>query len=98
MALSWKGTVVAMLAGGAIGVFIAPLVRPAIARNARPALKAALHAGILVYQQGREAIAELGEIVEDVAAELRAEQNGSDFAAKKGNVPPPPSLTRGGRA
>jgi hypothetical protein len=41
MALSWKGTVVAMIAGGAIGVFLAPLVRPAIARNARPALKAA---------------------------------------------------------
>jgi hypothetical protein len=99
MALSLKGTVVAMIAGGAIGVFLAPLVRPAIARNARPALRAALQAGLLVYRQGREAIAELGEVVEDVAAELQAEQNGAGLQAEKGppRVKTPAPLTGGAR-
>jgi Protein of unknown function (DUF5132) len=97
MALSWKGTVVAMIAGGAIGVFLAPLVRPAIARNARPALKAALQAGLLVYRQGREAVAELGEIVEDVAAELQAEQNRGEFQTEAGRVEVPAALPEGRR-
>jgi Protein of unknown function (DUF5132) len=84
MALSWKGTVAAMLAGGALGVFLAPLIRPAIARNARPALKAAVHAGLLVYQQGRETFSEFGEVLEDVAAELKAERNVEGIAERNG--------------
>jgi hypothetical protein len=97
LALSWMGTVVAMIAGGAIGVFLAPLVRPAIARNARPTLKAAIHAGVLVYQQGREAIAELSEVIEDVAAEVRAEQNGSRFEEQNIRATPPAPLIHGRR-
>jgi hypothetical protein len=62
MALGWMGTMVAMVAGGAVGVFLAPVIRLAIARNARPVLKAAMQAGLLRYEQGREAKAELGEI------------------------------------
>ena len=86
MALSWKGTVAAMLAGGALGVFLAPLIRPAIARNARPALKAAVHAGLLVYQQGRETFSEFGEVLEDVAAELKAERNAEGIDGRNGRV------------
>ena len=86
MALSWKGTVAAMLAGGALGVFLSPLIRPAIARNARPALKAAVHAGLLVYQQGRETFSEFGEVLEDVAAELKAERNAEGIDARNGRV------------
>jgi hypothetical protein len=97
MALGWKGTVMAMIAGGAIGVFLAPIVRPAIARNARPALKAVLQAGLSVYRHGREAVAELGEIVEDVTAELQAEQNGAGFQAERARVKAPAPLTGGGR-
>ena len=83
MALGWKGMIAAMLAGGAIGVVVSPVVRPAIARNARPALKAAMRAGLSLYDQGREATAELGEIVEDVAAELKAERNRARSYAQK---------------
>jgi Protein of unknown function (DUF5132) len=86
MALSWKGTVAAMLAGGALGVFLAPLIRPAIARNARPALKAAVHAGLLVYQQGRETFSEFGEVLEDVAAELKAERNAEGVDGRNGRA------------
>jgi hypothetical protein len=86
MALSWKGTVVAMLAGGALGVFLAPLIRPAIARNARPALKAAVQAGLLVYRQGRETFSEFGEVLEDVAAELKAERKTEAIDGRSGRV------------
>ena len=99
MALSWKGTVAAVLAGGAIGVFLAPLIRPTLARNARPALKATIHAGLLVYQQGRETFTEFGEIVEDVTAELRAERKAARREAgeeQNGRSAPRVSL-RGGR-
>jgi hypothetical protein len=36
-----------------------------------------MQAGLLLYEQGREAKAELGEMVEDIVAELRAERNGA---------------------
>ncbi len=83
MALGWKGAMVAMLAGGVIGVFVSPVVRPAITRNARPALKAAMQAGLSLYDQGREAAAELGEMVEDIAAELKVERERERSYAQK---------------
>ena len=93
MALSWKGALAAMVAGGVVGVFVAPVVRPAIARNARPALKTAMRAGFLLYEQGREATAELGEMVEDIAAELKAERNGARSYAPKAETAVAASLT-----
>ena len=97
MALSWKGTAAAMLAGGALGVFLAPLIRPAIARNARPALKAAVQAGLLVYQQGRETFSEFGEVLEDVAAELKAERSAEDRIGRNGRVTRTASVSGAGR-
>jgi hypothetical protein len=97
MALSWKGMIVAMLAGGAIGVFLSPVVRPAIARNARPALKAAMQAGLSLYERGREATAELGEMVEDIAAELKAERNGARSYAKNAETAVAAHLSGGAR-
>src|SRR5262249_39533354 len=73
MATSWKGTMAALLAGCAIGVFLAPIIGPALARAARPATKAAMRAGIAIYDRGRLVSAELREAVEDAAAEVRAE-------------------------
>src|SRR5690348_14989416 len=69
----WKGTVAAVLAGGAIGVFLAPVVAPAFARLMRPATKAAIKAGRAIYHRGMETAAELRETIEDVTAEIEAE-------------------------
>jgi hypothetical protein len=69
----WKGTVGAVLAGSAIGIFLAPVVTPALARLMRPATKAAIKAGMAIYHRGMETAAELRETVEDVAAEIEAE-------------------------
>jgi hypothetical protein len=74
----WRGHFGAMLAGVAAGVFLAPIILPALSRWGRPATKAAIKAGMAVYQRGREAAAELRETVEDVAAEIEAEQSRSD--------------------
>jgi hypothetical protein len=75
MATSWKGTIGAMLVGGVVGVFLAPIVTPAIARAARPTARAIAKAGMAIYQRGQQAVAELRETVEDVAAEINAEQH-----------------------
>ncbi len=69
----WKGTLVAVLAGGAAGVFLAPIIAPAIARSARPATKALIKAGAALYRRGQETAAELLEAIEDATAEFNAE-------------------------
>jgi hypothetical protein len=70
--------------GVLIGIGIAVLVPVAIAALApvlKPAARAALKAGLLAVEKGRELIAELGETVQDVAAETEAELRESRFAA-----------------
>lgn len=62
--------------GLAIGVgaaLLTPVVLPALATIARPAARAAIKAGIIVYEKSREALAEVGEVLDDLVAEARAE-------------------------
>lgn len=72
--IRWKRTFATFLTGGAVGVFLAPVIAPALGRWSRPAVKAALRAGIAVYEQGRQRAAELREMVEDTAADLAVER------------------------
>jgi Protein of unknown function (DUF5132) len=54
----------------AIGVgVVAPLVLPAL----RPLAKSVIKAGLLAYDQGRVALAELNEVAGDMVAEARSE-------------------------
>lgn len=62
--------------GAAIGVgiaLLAPVVLPVVAAAARPLARAAVKTGLLLYEKGRETAAELGEVVDDLVAEARAE-------------------------
>lgn len=62
--------------GAAIGVgaaLVAVAALPAIMRAGRPLARAALKSGILLLEKGREVIAEAGETLEDLVAEVRAE-------------------------
>lgn len=62
--------------GVAIGIgaaLLAPIVLPALAGIAKPLARAAIKAGIIAYEKGREAAAEFGEVMEDLVAEARAE-------------------------
>ncbi|MGD8785296.1 MAG: DUF5132 domain-containing protein [Thioalkalispiraceae bacterium] len=62
--------------GLAIGIGLAiltPVLLPVLARAAKPTARAALKSGMILYEKGQEAIAEFGEVVEDLLAEARAE-------------------------
>jgi hypothetical protein len=62
--------------GIAIGIgvaILAPLLLPTVAKAARPLARAAIKSGILLLEKGRETAAELGEVVDDLLAEAKAE-------------------------
>ncbi|QBQ55904.1 DUF5132 domain-containing protein [Nitrosococcus wardiae] len=49
------------------------ILAPAVAAVVRPVAKAAIKAGMVVYERGREAVTEMGEVVEDLVAEAKTE-------------------------
>lgn len=61
--------------GVAIGVALlaAPVVIPMIGAALKPVLKAAIKGGYMLYEGGREIVAEVIEDVEDLAAEAMQE-------------------------
>lgn len=66
---------------------LAPVVLPILASIARPLAKATIKSGLMLYEKGRETLAEAGEMVEDLVAEARAEMDeeqaaGHVFAAE----------------
>src|SRR5437764_8238500 len=67
------GRLVTALAAGVVGGLLAPLVYPALARNARPATRKAMKASIAAFERSREIAAEFGERASDLMAEARAE-------------------------
>lgn len=72
--------------GIAIGIGIAILAPVAIAvlsGAARPVARAALKSGILLYEKGREKVAEFGEEIDDLTAEARAEMEQAHAAASR---------------
>lgn len=65
------GNVVTGLAVGLGMAVIAPVVLPAL----RPVAKTIIKAGLVAYDQGRVAFAEMAERTEDILAEARAEMD-----------------------
>ena len=63
------GNIVAGLAIEVGAVVLAPVVIPAL----RPMAKSVIKAGLIAYDQGRVALAELSEHTGDIMAEARAE-------------------------
>lgn len=60
----------------AIGIGIAVLVPVAVtflAPYVRPAARSVVKAGLLAWEKGKEAAAELGEVMDDLVAEVRDE-------------------------
>lgn len=58
---------------GAGVLLAAPVVVVAMAGVARPVARAVVKTGIIGYEKGREALAEIGEVMDDLVAEARAE-------------------------
>ncbi|MGB6065807.1 MAG: DUF5132 domain-containing protein [Desulfomonilaceae bacterium] len=67
-----KGSVWTGVAIG-VGLLVAPVVIPMIATAARPVAKAGIKGSLMLYEKCREMIAEVAEVVEDLAAEAKSE-------------------------
>jgi hypothetical protein len=69
----FKSNVAVALALGLAAAVVVPMMLPVIARASKPFAKAVIKSGLIVYEKGREAFAEVSEVVEDVVAEAQAE-------------------------
>ena len=67
-----KGNIWTGIAIGA-GLLAAPVVIPAVAGAARPLLKAVIKGGYMLFEYGREMVAEVTELTEDLFVEAKAE-------------------------
>ena len=83
-------TVRTMAIGLGIAVLV-PIVAAKLAPFVRPLARSAFKIGAVTYEKGRETIAEYGEIVEDMVAEVReemhAEQQEQEFSLKDATAP-----------
>jgi len=69
----WKGNIVSGLAIGIGSAIVAPLVIPALSKAARPLAKAAIKGGLVLWETGKEKLAEAHELVDDLLAEAKTE-------------------------
>ena len=68
-----KGNIISGLAIGIGSAIIAPLVIPALSKAAKPLAKAAIKGGLVLYETGKEKLAEAQELMDDLLAEAKAE-------------------------
>ena len=61
------------LAIGLGAVILLPVAAPVLAAVAKPLIKAGIKGGMILYQKGKEAIAEASEVLEDMMVEAQAE-------------------------
>jgi hypothetical protein len=59
---------------------LAPALFPAVATAAKPLVKGIIKVGVTLYDKGNEAIAEVGEVLEDLVAEAKSEMTGEQKA------------------
>jgi hypothetical protein len=87
-----------MFKGGniATGVVIAvgtavlvPVIGPAVGGLLRPAAKAVIKGGIVAYDWGRQAAAQVGEATSDMVAEVRTDAQRADTGAHADARPRP---------
>ena len=80
----FKGNAVTGVAIGVGALLLAPGMVPAVGRVLRPAAKAVIKGGLVLY---RETVSEIGEVATDLFAEARAEleQGNSHLPATAGS-------------
>ncbi len=71
----WKGNILGGLAIGIGASVVAPVVIPVLATVVKPLTKAAIKGGFLLYEKGKETLAEAQEVIEDLVAEAKAEMD-----------------------
>jgi hypothetical protein len=60
-------------APGVAAIVLLPVLVPVAGKVAKPIAKAAVKGGIVLYEKGKGIIAEVGESLEDIIAEAKAE-------------------------
>ena len=65
------------------GLLVAPVVIPAVAGAVRPLLKAVIKGGYMLFEKGREMVAEVTELTEDLFEEAKAEVEADLTEAKE---------------
>lgn len=68
-----KGAVITGAVVGIGAVVLAPMIFPIVANISRPLAKSTIKSGMIIFKNGRETIAELVEVFDDLVAEARAE-------------------------
>lgn len=68
-----KSNIVVGVSAALAVTVLAPVLLPVVATVGRPIAKSLLKGGLMLYERGREAMAVAGESVEDMMAEIRAE-------------------------
>jgi hypothetical protein len=58
---------------GIAAIVLLPVFIPVVTGVGKPIAKAAIKGGIILYQKGKGVIAEVGETLEDIMAEAKAE-------------------------
>jgi hypothetical protein len=81
-----KGTVLTGLAIGIGAAILAPAVLPVLAGVAKPLAKAAMKSGLILYNKGKEVVAEVGEVTEDLWAEAKTEAEAETEMEEKGET------------
>ena len=76
-----KGNAVSGLLIGIGAAILAPVILLILASIAKPVAKAAVKGGIMLYEKGKETVAEAGEMLEDIVAEAKAELAEEQFTA-----------------
>jgi hypothetical protein len=77
----FKSNVVVGIGAAVVATVMAPVLIPAIATVGRPLAKSLVKNGLKLYEKSREAVASAGEVMEDLIAEVRAEEGAHQPAA-----------------
>ncbi len=72
MVLMKNDAVKNMVIGLSVSILV-PIVVNLLVPIVRPLARSTLKGGILVYEKGRETVAEIGEVVDDLVAEVQEE-------------------------
>jgi hypothetical protein len=85
----WKGNILGGLAIGIGASVVGPVVIPILASVAKPLTKAAIKGGYLLFEKGKETLAEAQEVIEDLVAEAKAEMEEAQEAPSQALVSEP---------
>jgi hypothetical protein len=66
---------------------VVPAVVPVVATAMKPLVKGVIKVGVSLYERGNEAIAEMGEVLEDLVAEAKSEMAAGQKAAGPAGKP-----------